>query len=174
MVDLEMGLFVPAPVGVIGLSAVDDGLARLTIMRSPSHRQLALCTREQSMILDQAKEELNAYFEGKLKVFQTPISPSIYNGKSAFSKAVLQSLAEVPYGQTTTYGALAARCGKPKAGRAVGSILENNPVAIMLPCHRVVASGGGLGGFMGGRDSLSLALKNKLLRLEGITTWEDA
>jgi methylated-DNA-[protein]-cysteine S-methyltransferase len=75
---------------------------------------------------------------------------------------VLRALARVSYGRTVTYGELAARVGQPRGARAVGQAMARNPVPLVIPCHRVVASGGGLGGYGGG-----LALKRRLLDLEG-------
>ena len=80
----------------------------------------------------------------------------------AFQQSVLTELARVPYGEVTTYGALAGRIGKPRAARAVGGALNRNPVPIILPCHRVVGASGSLVGYAGG-----LERKQALLKLEG-------
>jgi methylated-DNA-[protein]-cysteine S-methyltransferase len=84
------------------------------------------------------------------------------DGLPPFQRKVLLAERRVPYGRTITYGALAAKVGRPRAARAVGQALAHNPVPLVVPCHRVIAAGGGLGGFGGG-----LALKRRLLALEG-------
>ena len=79
-----------------------------------------------------------------------------------FPAAVLRELAQVPYGETDTYGKLAARAGRPRAARAVGTIMNRNPIPIVLPCHRIVGASGALTGYAGGLD-----VKRRLLELEG-------
>ena len=81
-----------------------------------------------------------------------------------FHRQVLRELARVPFGEVTTYGALAARVGKPSAARAIGGAMNRNPIPIVLPCHRVIGSNGSLTGYAGGLDR-----KVQLLRLEGVT-----
>jgi methylated-DNA-[protein]-cysteine S-methyltransferase len=88
--------------------------------------------------------------------------PPLAPPSSPFAHSVLQALFQVPWGHTTTYGELARAAGHPGAARAVGSVMAKNPWPILFPCHRVLAAGGGLGGFGGG-----LELKTKLLQLEG-------
>ena len=83
-------------------------------------------------------------------------------GATAFTMQVLDELARVPYGQTATYGELAGRVGRPRAARAIGMIMNHNPIPIVLPCHRVVGANGSLVGYAGG-----LERKQTLLRLEG-------
>ena len=105
-----------------------------------------------------AKEELSAYFEGRLRVFSVPLSIT----GSTFSRRILGALAEIPYGTVITYGELARRAGSPSAARATGSALHRNPLPLFLPCHRVVAQGG-IGGFGPGLEA-----KRFLLCLEGV------
>jgi O-6-methylguanine DNA methyltransferase len=105
-----------------------------------------------------AEREVGQYLAGRRRRFTVPVDLS---GVPAFQRRVLQALRRVPYGRTITYGQLAARAGRPRAARAVGQAMAHNPVPLIVPCHRVVASGGGLGGFGGG-----LALKRRLLALE--------
>jgi len=97
-------------------------------------------------LLFKAKQQLDEYFEGTRKTFELPIKTE----GSKFNKAVLSQLAKVPYGQTVSYGQLAALCGYPKAARAVGTAMRKNPVAIILPCHRIVQAGGKLGSYSAG------------------------
>jgi methylated-DNA-[protein]-cysteine S-methyltransferase len=106
----------------------------------------------------EAARQLREYFSGKRTGFDLPLAPE----GTAFQKSVWKQLQEIPYGETISYGELARRVGNPKASRAVGSANGKNPIPIVIPCHRVIATGGGLGGFGGG-----LPTKEKLLALEG-------
>ncbi len=108
-----------------------------------------------------AIKELEEYFSGRLKKFHTKISPD----GTPFQKKVWRELAKVEYGETITYGELAKRIGEPKSCRAVAGALHKNPIAIMLPCHRIVAANGKLGGFAGG-----IAVKKFLIDLEKSAT----
>ena len=107
-------------------------------------------------------KQLAEYFSGRRVRFTAQLDLSSLN---PFAKKVLRALARVPYGRTITYGQLAKRVGSGDAARAVGNVMAQNPVPIIVPCHRVVASGGSLGGFSapGG-----LALKRRLLSLESV------
>lgn len=108
-----------------------------------------------------ASAELRAYFEGRLREFTVPLDWSLTGG---FHERVLRELrASVPYGTTAGYQDLADRVGEPGAARAVGVAMGANPLPVVVPCHRVVESGGGLGGFGGGRQT-----KQALLALEGL------
>lgn len=108
--------------------------------------------------LDGLVSELNAYFAGTLKVFSTALAPA----GTPFQRAVWDELQRIPYGETTSYGELARRLGNPKAVRAVGTANGSNPIAIIIPCHRVIGSNGSLVGYGGG-----LPIKQALLALEG-------
>ena len=110
-------------------------------------------------LLDPAQRQLDAYFDRRLHAFELDVD---LNGLPAFQRAVLQELQAVPYGATSTYGELAQRIGKPGAARAVGGALNRNPVAIVVPCHRIVGAHGSLTGYAGG-----LERKQALLELEG-------
>ena len=106
------------------------------------------------------RRQLDEYFEGERHDFDLPIDLRV---ASDFSRTVLEELAHVPYGRLTTYGALAAQAGRPRAARAVGTIMNRNPIPIALPCHRVVGSTGSLVGSTAG----GLERKQQLLTLEG-------
>jgi methylated-DNA-[protein]-cysteine S-methyltransferase len=108
--------------------------------------------------LDGLVAELGAYFTGRLKVFSTPLAPQ----GTPFQRAVWEELQRIPYGETVSYGELARRLGNPKAVRAVGTANGYNPIAIIIPCHRVIGSNGSLVGYGGG-----LPIKQTLLALEG-------
>jgi methylated-DNA-[protein]-cysteine S-methyltransferase len=105
----------------------------------------------------QAIRQLHEYFSGRRREFHLPLA---FEG-TAFQKSVWRQLQEIPYGETISYGELAKRVGNPKASRAVGSANGKNPIPIVVPCHRVIAAGGKLGGFGGG-----LPTKQALLDLE--------
>lgn len=106
--------------------------------------------------------QLRGYFNGKLKKFDLPLDLRF---ATDFTRRVLTETAKIGYGKLLTYQDIATRIKSPKATRAVGNALGRNPIPIVIPCHRVIATGGGLGGFTGGLD-----LKRKLLRIEGIET----
>jgi methylated-DNA-[protein]-cysteine S-methyltransferase len=112
--------------------------------------------------LDEARRQLELYFEGRLHRFELPLDWRLSRG---FRRRVLRETARVPYGRTATYAQLAARAGSARAYRAAGSALGSNPIPIVVPCHRVLRSGGDLGGYGGGLD-----MKESLLKLEGAIT----
>lgn len=104
-----------------------------------------------------ARQQLAEYFAGDRKDFDLPLQVS----GTEFQLSVLEELQQIPYGETCSYGDIAARIGRPKAMRAVGAANGRNPIPIIIPCHRVIGSGGSLTGFGGGLDT-----KAALLRLE--------
>jgi methylated-DNA-[protein]-cysteine S-methyltransferase len=108
--------------------------------------------------LDDVRRELDEYFAGRRQEFDLPLDLRV----PPFPADVLRELALVPYGRTETYGTLAARAGRPRAARAVGTIMNRNPIPIVLPCHRIVGANGSLTGYAGG-----LEVKRRLLELEG-------
>ena len=114
-----------------------------------------------SRSVDEARRELDEYFAGKRRVFDLKLD---LRGLAPFTVSVLDELAKVPFGETTTYGELAARVGRPRAARAVGTVMNRNRIPIVLPCHRVVGASGSLVGYAGGLDR-----KVALLELEGAT-----
>jgi methylated-DNA-[protein]-cysteine S-methyltransferase len=109
--------------------------------------------------LDVVRRELDEYFEGKRRRFDLPLDVAML---ADFNRRVLRELARVPYGHVVTYGELAARAARPRAARAVGTVMNRNPLPIVLPCHRVIGANGKLVGYGGG-----LERKEALLRLEG-------
>ncbi len=110
--------------------------------------------------IDEVRRELDEYFEGRRRSFDLALDLRV----TPFNEAVLGELARVPYGRLDTYGALAARVGRPRAARAVGGVMNRNPIPIVLPCHRIVGANGSLTGYGGG-----LEVKRALLELEGAT-----
>ena len=114
-------------------------------------------TPPETPLLREAYRQLTAYFSGSLRTFDLPLSPR----GTPFQTAVWQALCAIPYGQKRTYGEIAAAIGRPNACRAVGMACHVNPIAIVIPCHRVVGKGGSLTGYAGG-----LAAKQFLLSIE--------
>jgi methylated-DNA-[protein]-cysteine S-methyltransferase len=112
-------------------------------------------------VLGLAAAELDSYFRGELREFTVPLDWSLSGGFNA--KVLRELLASVPYGATAGYQDLADRVGEPGAARAVGMAMGSNPLPVVVPCHRVVESSGGLGGFGGGLET-----KRTLLALEGL------
>jgi methylated-DNA-[protein]-cysteine S-methyltransferase len=111
----------------------------------------------------EAAAQLRAYFAGELRDFDLPLAPR----GTDFQRRVWSALREIPYGQTIAYAELAAAVGRPRAARAVGAANGRNPIAVVIPCHRVIGSGGALTGYGGG-----LARKRLLLDLEaGSRAW---
>lgn len=108
-------------------------------------------------LTDRAFQELAEYFRGERREFDLPLCPE----GTEFQKKVWEALREIPYGETRSYHAIAERVGNPKASRAVGMANHRNPIAIMIPCHRVIGKNGSLTGYAGG-----LNLKERLLKIE--------
>ena len=152
-----------SPIGDLLVAVTDRGLCRIAYRPDEALDELSSDFGARVLRIpkrvDRVLRELDEYFAGRRREFdlETDLSPV-----PAFQQQVLRELARVPFGQVTTYGALAAKIGKPRAARAVGGALNRNPVPIVLPCHRVVGSTGSLVGYGGGLDR-----KEALLRLEG-------
>jgi methylated-DNA-[protein]-cysteine S-methyltransferase len=108
----------------------------------------------------EAEKQISAYLAGKLRQFTLPIDWRVYTD---FQKAVLEETLAIPYGQTRSYGEVAAAIGKPKASRAVGQAEKSNHIPLVIPCHRVIGSDGSLTGY-GGKDNTDI--KAKLLEFE--------
>lgn len=118
---------------------------------------IAEATTEETPLIREAASQLEAFLEGKQKAFDLPLAPQ----GTAFQKEVWHALLSIPYGETRSYGQIAAQIGRPKACRAVGMANHHNPISILIPCHRVIGAQGDLVGYGGG-----LELKEKLLNLE--------
>ena len=130
-----------SPVGPLRLSATDRGLCLIMF----ENRVRRVGTAHHS-VLEQAIDELRAYFAGTLRKFTLPLDLS----GTPFQVLVWRGLRRIPFGQTVSYGQLAQRIGHPGAARAVGQANARNPIAIVVPCHRVIAASGRLHGFGGG------------------------
>src|SRR5581483_10024781 len=160
LVDVRYDL-VDSPLGELFVAATDRGLCRIAYFPERAEDEVARVfgRRLLRVPLDDVRRELDEYFTGRRHAFDLPIDLRV----APFHDDVLRELERVPYGQTTTYGALAAQSGHPKAARAVGTVMNRNPIPIVLPCHRVVGASGALVGYAGG-----LERKVQLLRLEGL------
>ena len=156
---------VDSPLGRLLVAATDRGVCRIAYDPEPERDLEQLARAFGARVLrsprptEQPRRQLAEYFEGRRRTFDLPVD---LRAAAEFSRRVLEQLRGVPFGELTTYGALAARAGKPRAARAVGTVMNRNPVPIVVPCHRVVGSTGALVGYGGG-----LERKRALLRLEG-------
>ena len=142
------------PLGRFGLAEPDGAITHLLLPTTP---EPAGCTQGETPLLREAARQLEEYFAGRRRVFDLPLSPR----GTAFQRRVWEALQAIPYGETCTYKDLAIAVGSPKGFRAVGMANHCNPIAIFIPCHRVVGTNGSLTGYAGGLD-----MKAALLRLE--------
>jgi methylated-DNA-[protein]-cysteine S-methyltransferase len=161
LVDVRYDL-VESPVGELFVAVTERGLCRISYWPDGMEDALARTfgPRVLRVPLDEVRRELDEYFEGRRREFDLPLDIRV----APFHEEVLKELARVPYGRTETYGALAAKVGRPRAARAVGTVMNRNPIPIVLPCHRIVGANGSLTGYAGGLD-----VKRRLLQLEGAT-----
>lgn len=153
----------PSPVGELTVVASEAGVrAVLWPVEKPGRVILGPVAEGPSAVADQACNELTAWFEGTTTAFSVALDPV----GTEFQIAVWRALTAIPFGATTSYGAIAAALGRPSASRAVGAAVGRNPISVIVPCHRVVGSGGALTGFAGGLDA-----KRWLLAHEA--AWQD-
>src|SRR5713226_7335797 len=153
--------------GWVGVAATDRGVravvlpkaSRLAVERDLRSISSNGTSGVATFHLKAAKEAITAYLEGKVRSFDLPLD---LDGHPSFRVKVWEVLRTIPYGRARSYGWVARKVGKPRAARAVGAACGANPVPLLVPCHRVVAGDGSLGGFSGG-----LSNKKRLLKLEG-------
>jgi methylated-DNA-[protein]-cysteine S-methyltransferase len=159
---------VDSPLGPLVAATTPRGLVRLAYtgeLRGEDEVLDDLATRlsprilESPARLDRARRELDEYFAGERKRFELPIDWSLTRG---FTSEVLRQTARIAFGKTSTYAEVASRAGSPRAVRAAGNALGANPLPVVVPCHRVLRTGGALGGYTGGTER-----KQFLLSLEG-------
>jgi methylated-DNA-[protein]-cysteine S-methyltransferase len=155
------------PIGRVFVGMSDRGVCDVTL-DDPDERvyRLRLARYASEVLRDRdvvklAMMELEAYFQGRLSTFTVPVD---LRGVTDFTRRVLRATRCIRFGMLLSYGDVASRIGSPRASRAVGGALGRNPVPIIVPCHRVIAHGGKLGGFTGGLDT-----KRALLHIEGHT-----
>ena len=160
---------VGSPLGTLVAAGTERGLLRLAyedfnggLDRVLEHLAVRVSPRivEAPARLDAVRRELDEYFAGRRRDFGVPIDWSLTSG---FTRRVLEATARIPFGATGSYAGVAAEAGSPRATRAAGNALGSNPLPIVVPCHRVLRSGGRLGGYTGGVEK-----KEHLLRLEGV------
>lgn len=142
---------IKTPIGPLTLEADENAVTAI--------RFSAGGAQDASPLLDAAEAQLREYFAGARRTFDLPLAPH----GTAFQQRVWTALRAIPYGETRTYGELAAAIDSPNASRAVGMANHRNPIPIIIPCHRVIGANGTLTGYAGG-----LEIKRRLLALEGI------
>jgi methylated-DNA-[protein]-cysteine S-methyltransferase len=156
------------PLGPIAVFVTPRGLVRVAYDRENFGEVAAEVAEQVSPRVlvapqrtDVVREQLDDYFEARRRTFDVPIDWTLVRG---FNQGVLRATADIPFGETASYGEVAAAAGSPRAARAAGNALAGNPIPIVVPCHRVIHAGGGIGGYTGGLDN-----KRFLLRLEGVS-----
>ncbi len=161
VIDTPAGRLVAArtPAGLVRLAYEDLNGSVDRVLESLA-RRLSPRIVEAPARLDDARRELDEYFDGRRRDFDLPIDWTL---TTPFARRVLQAAAAIPFGETSTYAQIAAAAGSPKGARPTGNALGSNPIPIVVPCHRVMATGGGMGGYTGG-----LSRKQLLLGIEGV------
>lgn len=153
--------------GYFGLAGIDNGLLRTCLPLSNSKNVESQLLRNfpnsryESGLFKKARQQIIAYFEGDCVDFRD--TPLVLDGLGLFASRVLKACRGIRFGQIVTYGRLAEMAGKPSAARAVGRVMAQNPLPLIIPCHRVICANGGMGGFSG---IGGVKLKERLLRLE--------
>jgi len=148
-----------SPFGPVCLVGTEQGLVRVDFQCGDRSVALHPTWQEHTGQLDAATQQLQEYFQGQRHQFSLPLAPA----GTPFQQHVWQALQGIPFGTTLTYRELAQRLGMPGAARAVGHANGRNPLAIVIPCHRLIGSDGQLRGYAGG-----IALKRRLLQHEGV------
>jgi methylated-DNA-[protein]-cysteine S-methyltransferase len=158
---------VDSPLGTLLAAGTSRGLVMLAYDDASLDARLERLARDVSPRildsperLDPVRRQLEEYFEGRRRRFEVPLDWSLTRG---YAREVLRRTAEIPYGGASSYAEIAYLAGSPRGWRAAGNALGANPMPIVVPCHRVLASGGGIGGYTGGLDR-----KRFLLALEGV------
>ncbi len=139
---------------MIGISEYQNSITKLFFCRSHIFRR---SDSQETPVLKEAARQLAEYFSGRRKVFSLPLSPE----GTEYQKNIWAVLRDIPYGETRTYKQVAQAAGRPGSCRAVGTACHRNPIAILIPCHRVIGSNGGLVGY-----AVGLEIKKALLDLE--------
>jgi methylated-DNA-[protein]-cysteine S-methyltransferase len=155
----------PSPIGTLLLAATRDGLVRVAFAEDVDATLVELSGQLSPRLLElpsrlrAAREQLQRYFDRRLTGFDLPVDRALIG---AYARRVLERTAAIPYGSYASYAQVAREVGTPLAARAVGNALGANPIPVVIPCHRVLRTGGALGGYGGGLDR-----KRFLLELEG-------
>jgi methylated-DNA-[protein]-cysteine S-methyltransferase len=156
-----------SPFGDLLVAATPKGLVKVGFLHTGSEdamlqelaEQVSPRVVEAPARVDDVRRQLDEYFAGRRRRFELSTDRTLIRG---FARAVLSQTAQIPYGSYLTYGEVAAEAGNPRAQRAAGSALARNPIPIVIPCHRVLRSGGVIGNYGGGPE-----MKERLLHLEG-------
>jgi methylated-DNA-[protein]-cysteine S-methyltransferase len=171
LLDVAYG-FADSPLGALTVIVTNRGLVRLSYAHEAVDEQLDdIASRVSPRVMaspqrtDAVRRQLDEYFSGTRDTFDVPIDWRLVRG---FAGEVLRATARIPFGSVSSYREVAAEAGSPNAYRAAGNALGSNPIPIVVPCHRVLHAGGGLGGYTGG-----LERKRFLLRLEGVLGGND-
>jgi methylated-DNA-[protein]-cysteine S-methyltransferase len=166
LVDVAYGT-VDSPIGRLLIATTDRGLVRISfptetegIVLEELARRLSPRILEAPRKVARVARELDQYFAGRRKKFEVPLDWSLVG---PYATKVLKATARIPFGKVSTYREVAGKAGNPAASRAAGNALGSNPIPVVVPCHRVLRTGGGLGGYGGGLD-----VKEHLLKLEGV------
>jgi len=149
-----------SPIGELALVGDEDKLIILGWTGEDMPEDAILCAGgQETPVLLRTKQQLDEYFAGTRREFDLPLAPA----GTEFQRKVWDALCTIPWGETRSYGEIAAQVGNPKGSRAVGGANNRNPIAVVIPCHRVIGSSGKMVGYRGG-----LGIKEHLLKLEGI------
>lgn len=148
---------IDSPIGELTLASDGEALTGLYMTDQRHRPALPAAGAREDVVLAAARDQLAEYFTGERRRFELPLRPA----GTEFQRSVWAALREIPYGETAGYGELARRLGRPSAARAVGLANGRNPLAIIVPCHRVIGAAGALTGYGGGLDR-----KRYLLELE--------
>ena len=159
-IDTDEHVVVISPIGDLHLTLDGNALTGLYVSNHPTVSNLGSRTMEPSSLARAVERELDAYWSGTLRGFSIPLAPR----GTEWQMKVWAELVKVPYGRTITYLELARRVGSPRAARAVGSANARNPISVLIPCHRVIASTGKLTGYAGGLDRKGWLLNHERAR----------
>ena len=141
---------IDSPIGAITLTATERGLQSVWIQKTDNNKPVLAGLKRDPSFLREASAQLRAYFAGELTAFDLLLDNS---GGTAFQQEVWRALTTIPFGQTASYGDIARQINAPKAVRAVGAANGKNPIAIVVPCHRVIGASGSLTGYAGGLEN---------------------
>jgi methylated-DNA-[protein]-cysteine S-methyltransferase len=162
LLDLAYATY-DSPVGLLVLAATPAGLVSVTFTDGEIDAALERLARivsprvlHSTRRLDEPRRELDEYFAGRRRTFELELDRHLTRG---FVRRVLDATARIPYGSVSTYGRVAAEAGSPRGSRAAGNALGANPIPIIVPCHRVLRSGGELGGYGGGPERKRVLLE---------------
>ena len=166
---MRYATFMDSPIGKLQLAEEDGKLTHLLFVSHNTLEDLGLeAVEKETPLLKKTKKQLKEYFAGKRKEFDLPLAPS----GTPFQMKCWEGLRTIPYGETRTYRDIAAYAGNPKAVRAAGGANHNNPISVIVPCHRVVGTNGSLTGFGGGLEAKAYLLNLEQKGSGGDKVWK--